>query len=475
MPLQKSCSLDAFKANVAELIRSGKPRDQAVAIAHSTLRESCKSAGKPTPRTDSADLQVQRYDFSRIGNAKRTPQGFLKFDARPTRVGVLQYRLADGSIRRELRPSDEVFRPDSLETLAGAPLTDLHVTEVTPQNVSSVAKGRLSEDISHDSKFVQAHVIAQDSGLIEKIDRGERKELSAGYRCRLEFQPGTFDGEQYDAVQRDIIYNHVAIGPEGWGRAGSEVALRLDGDDAAAFDTYVSNMIHDQYNENFTSGSDANGSQGGRMPKRVLKIDGVDYAVEAEDSLFQAFDKWVAKRDQIEKDLGAQVVELESRADSDKKASDLAKSELQAKFDSQSKDLEATKKELAEAKDPKRLDERANERAGLFAQAQSVLGIEEKLDGLKDREIKEKVLLKLDPEFKFDGLDDGYVNGAFLYAMKKHTEKRADGTAASRAGSIAKPPSGRTDQNDESARYDAARAQREMIERETNAWKTPQN
>jgi hypothetical protein len=29
-------------------------------------------------------------------------------------------------------------------------------------------------------------------------------------------------------VQRDIVYNHVALGPRNWGRAGREIALRID-------------------------------------------------------------------------------------------------------------------------------------------------------------------------------------------------------------------------------------------------------
>lgn len=41
MPLNKSCSLDAYKANVKELIESGRKIDQAVAIAIRTLKSSC--------------------------------------------------------------------------------------------------------------------------------------------------------------------------------------------------------------------------------------------------------------------------------------------------------------------------------------------------------------------------------------------------------------------------------------------------
>lgn len=466
VPLQKSCSIDAYKANIAELIKSGKPQDQAVAIAHSTLRESCKAAGQPTPRTDSADIPVQRYDFSRLGKAKKTPQGFLKFDAAPTRVGVLKYQMADGSIRRELRPPEEVFKDDSLDTLAGAPLTDLHVNAVTPENVSSVAKGRLSEKISHDDTFVKGTVIIQDSNLIGKVDRGERKELSAGYTCRMDFSPGVWNGEAYDAVQRDIEYNHVAIGPSGWGRAGSDVALRLDGDDAAAFDTDVSNVIPNKS----ISGKAGNNSNKETTMKRSLRIDGVDYAAEADDALFQAFDRMTKRADDAAKETQKTISDLESRIDSLEKTAKTAQSELQAKFDSATKEVDELKKKLAEAQDPARLDSMVTARAELFTQARTVLGTNEKLDGLSDRQIKEKVLVKLDPESKFDGKDDGYVNGAFEYAIKKAVEKKADGASASRQFSSPTPPNS-TQHTDAADPFDADRAYRDMVKRNAEAWK----
>ena len=43
MPLSKSCSLEALRENIAELISSGRHPDQAYAIAHKTLDEACGS------------------------------------------------------------------------------------------------------------------------------------------------------------------------------------------------------------------------------------------------------------------------------------------------------------------------------------------------------------------------------------------------------------------------------------------------
>src|SRR5258708_19165512 len=62
-----------------------------------------------------------------------------------------------------------------------------------------------------------------DGEAIELIDSEAQKELSSGYRYRADMTPGTFEGEQYDGVMRDIVGNHVALVKEG--RAGSDVIV----------------------------------------------------------------------------------------------------------------------------------------------------------------------------------------------------------------------------------------------------------
>ena len=49
MPLNKGCSLKAYRDNIAKMIDEGTPRDQAVAIAVRTLEVECRRKGKPTP------------------------------------------------------------------------------------------------------------------------------------------------------------------------------------------------------------------------------------------------------------------------------------------------------------------------------------------------------------------------------------------------------------------------------------------
>jgi uracil-DNA glycosylase family 4 len=49
LPLDRSCTLGALRTNIASELEAGRSRDQAVAIAHSTLRTACNETGVTMP------------------------------------------------------------------------------------------------------------------------------------------------------------------------------------------------------------------------------------------------------------------------------------------------------------------------------------------------------------------------------------------------------------------------------------------
>lgn len=169
---------------------------------------------------------------SRIDGYTRTPQGGLRLDAYLTRVGIFDYSRADGTVTRELRPTAHVFSEASLASLRGAPVTDLHpIAAVDTSNWRELTVGHVADDVRADGDFVRASVVINDADTIARIEAGERVEISCGYQTELVPESGTYHDQRYDAVQTAITYNHVALGPRGWGRAGSDVALRLDAAD----------------------------------------------------------------------------------------------------------------------------------------------------------------------------------------------------------------------------------------------------
>lgn len=114
--------------------------------------------------------EVRRFDSVVLGKPVLTPQGFLRVPANLTRVGVLKYRRQDGTIVRELRHPDEVFKADSLASLGAVPVTDKHPSEmVSPRNVRTLAVGHVSESVRRDGRFVAADVIVEDEGAIAAV------------------------------------------------------------------------------------------------------------------------------------------------------------------------------------------------------------------------------------------------------------------------------------------------------------------
>lgn len=345
---------------------------------------------------------MERFDVAAIGRGERTPQGFLRVPAFLTREGVFVYKRADGTSIREYRPADEVFAPTSLATLAAAPLTDLHPAEmVSPANVRSLAIGHVSESVRRDGRHVAASITVQDAGAIAKVEAGQRREVSLGYRCRIDATPGTHNGEAYDVVQRDIVYNHAALGPKNWGRAGSDVALRLDSSDAALLDA-----THDAPPDDRRDEKDKDST----MDTASIRVDGID--VEVPKQWSQLLERALATRD-------TQITQLTGARDA-----------VQGRLDAVSAELATAKVQLTAAQDPARLDSAVNARAALLEQARRVLPSEHKFDGQSPRQIHEAVLTKLDAKLALKDRSDEYVQARFDHAidtLPATTAPRTDG------------------------------------------------
>ena len=182
---------------------------------------------------------VERFDFTRLDAArvKQTSHGFLTLAGRLTRVGVLDYYRADGSLYRELRHPEDVFDARSLNTLAMSPVTKLHGGMVNPDNVQALQVGIVGADVQGraDGPFVTGSATIQRADTIKGVLAKDLTELSPGYRCFVEDGASTWDGsafglgqQRYDGRQRNIDYNHLAVGPRDWGRSGRDVALHMD-------------------------------------------------------------------------------------------------------------------------------------------------------------------------------------------------------------------------------------------------------
>lgn len=210
-----------------------------------------------------------RYDEAHAIEPVELPSGAMRIDARTTRAGVLVYVDASGRRRREYRPPEEVFADASLATMRGVAVTDLHPEDmVRPENWRALSKGHVGDDVRPEPPFVGASIVVHDADEIAKIRTRERVEVSMGYEADVEETAGTTpDGEEYDAIQRNIRYNHAALGPQGWGRAGPLVRLRVDCA-SAMVDAATDSGIHGAPTMSTTA-----------TPLRKVRIDSVDLEV----------------------------------------------------------------------------------------------------------------------------------------------------------------------------------------------------
>lgn len=163
------------------------------------------------------------------GKPRRTADGYLIATAKSVRTGIQLYAgsevgMADKAVVRVYRPAEEVFADASLQSFSHAPVTNDHPAEaVTSENWAKLAVGEVSTAAKKDGEWVHLPLVLKDAAAIKSVEDGKR-ELSAGYNCDLDWTPGkTADGQPYDAIQRNIKINHLALVDRA--RAGSQARI----------------------------------------------------------------------------------------------------------------------------------------------------------------------------------------------------------------------------------------------------------
>jgi hypothetical protein len=176
---------------------------------------------------------VARFDRGQVkGDAFITDEGYIKANAIVTRTGVFLYKNPDGTIRKELRHPEEVFKTDSLDSMKMIPVTNGHPEErlVSAENAKRLAIGYTGETITQDGEFVLSNLMITDLASIKDVTERNRRELSLGYTVDLIPEEGSYNGQPYNFRQTNIKYNHLSIVDNA--RAGSEARIALDSFDA---------------------------------------------------------------------------------------------------------------------------------------------------------------------------------------------------------------------------------------------------
>lgn len=320
--------------------------------------------------------KVTRFDVGEL-RASEHEDGYLEDTPVVGRVGIQIYRNPNGSVRRELRPPEEVFHADSLASFKGKPITIGHPGAVNAKNAKKHQVGTMMGAGNQDGDNVTVPIIVHADEAISQAKSGRYKQLSLGYRLELDETPGEWNGQPYDAIQRNIRINHLALVSKA--RAGDVATLNLDGDEE-----FIT-----------VDNEDDNPKKGKTMQK--LRLDsGLEY--EAAPEVVVAYQA-------LKQDAEDAKVKL---SDAQKEISTVT-----AERDTLKADSAGFEDKLKKAREDAAQEIKA--RAELEVKA-AKHGI--KCDGLNDVEVRKAVIKKLQPSMNLDGQDDNYIAAAFDIATK---------------------------------------------------------
>jgi len=378
-----------------------------------------------------------RYDFSPIEKYEVTPEGYLRAWATIARTGVQLYTDADGSIRKEYRPDEEVGSAESLASFAGKVVTLEHPSVLLDSaNTKEHQIGFTGTEVVYDNGFVRAVMTITDKASIEKILRKDVQEVSAGYRVDYDPTPGvTPDGEHYDGIQRSISGNHVAVVRRG--RAGPQVKLHLDRLDAASPNLLIT-----------------------EEPSMTAKVnfDGAEFEVSESVALAitkERDDARMSYEDMKKKYDGmmAEASKMKEEMDAMKGKTDAA----EGRADALAQEIDSLKADLETAKQVN-VDSLVEERITLIDKARTSLDSEFDFAGKSAREIMEASIKAVRGDSDLSERSDDYVMAMFD-TLAESSRQDSSSTASLRqaVASIAAPVS----------------APSSYMERIQNGWKTP--
>lgn len=370
------------------------------------------------PKIDSKQTRTDWYDdfMDNTHPVEKTPEGFVRASVAVTSIGVFTYRNPDGTTRRELRLPEEVFKPESMSTLALKPMTLLHPTKdqtpeslLNPDTVKELACGSVGHPYA-DSYRVFAEIMVTRADAIQSVLDKQTLGLSCGYNCDLEWTSGNWLGQDYDCIQRNIRYNHVALVPRP--RAGDDATIRLDAAGAPG-------PVPSEY---LTTEKEPN------MDYKKVNLDGVEYQAEA-----QVITALTKTKEQVAA-LNSQVDQLRTdAADSAKKVSTLEgeRDSLKERLDQAEKDMQS------------KMDSAFKTRLDLMDKARAA-GCEVRTD-MSDGELKTAVIVKKFPQAKLDGKDEAYINARFdaaceMIAQDAENQSRQDAADINSKDSSKKNP-----------------------------------
>lgn len=326
-----------------------------------------------------------------VSATRRTADGYLVADAKVARTGIQTYLGSevgrpDMPTVRVYRPPEEVFASDAMHSYAYRPVTVEHpAAMVTADTWKDVSAGQTGGEVVRDGEFVRVPLVLMDAAAIKAYEAGKR-ELSMGYSAEIVFGDGvTPDGEPYDAVQRNLRMNHLAV--VGKARGGEQLRIG-DGRTPGDQDRGANNPPTEKSTMSNTN-------------TRTVMVDGL--SVETTDAGAQA----IAKLQQQVKDSAAALSDAQAKHQAELADRDAKLAKAEAERD------DAKAKVLSDAD----LDKRVAARADLISTAKAIHDAD--YTGKSDADIRKTALAGKFGQAVVDGKSDAYLEARFDIAAEQ--------------------------------------------------------
>ncbi|AVD59480.1 DUF2213 domain-containing protein [Morganella morganii subsp. morganii] len=159
--------------------------------------------------------------------------GWLEVKDNPiSKAGVFDYLGAEigapepDKIYKVFRPPEELASDETIKSFRLTPFIVDH--EMLGKNATPAEKkgiqGVIGENVYYDHPYLRGNIKIFSDAALSDISSG-KIDLSPGYRSRYDFgNPGVYEGEAYEVVQRHLRGNHLALVDEG--RTGADVAVQ---------------------------------------------------------------------------------------------------------------------------------------------------------------------------------------------------------------------------------------------------------
>lgn len=382
--------------------------------------ESAKHAKYDAPE------RTVRYDRATLRPVRRTDSGRMRLDGVFTRAGIFEYRNANGTPRRELRPPEEVHAPAALASLEMLPVVEDHPRTGLLGSSSARAQGWTLEGVRRDGDLVVGSLMVTDPALVKAVEEGKRA-LSVGYEVEYDPTPGTHPVYgRYDGIQRGIRGDHLAIVDVG--RAGPEARVRMDS--AGTFLASPATGVPSDLTRADTSVTMTEKDEEFLMDETKKLQEALAAATARAEAAEKSLREVSARADAAEGKVATLEVDLTAARETAKTAAEIPT--LKAQLELMTKDRDAAVKARTDAEDPKRFHVAVQARAHLEQNARVILGDKFRAD-MADRDIMLAALEKVQgPITDKDQRSDDYIRARFdaavesFVAGEKALRKRAE-------------------------------------------------